>query len=163
VLARIRTFTAGLGARLRQGLPARPAAPDLVLAAGAVSLTAVLLFIFATPVTLNLRKAVAASAVKGNAATLQLAVESCAAANLGVYPRDVQAALRWLPRERAPRNPVTGRPVEFTGAPGDLTYRCDKDGRGYVIEAWDPFRADPVVLVRLQGRSADPAAPEGLR
>ena len=137
---------------------AAPDLPDLVLAAGALSLVGALLFVFSAPVAANLRRAVTESAIRGNAATVQLAVESYAAANLGAYPADVHQALPWLPHDRPPANPLTGRPVEFRDLPGDLTYRCDPDRGRYVIEAWAPDGAGGArLLQRLTGR-ADPAA-----
>ncbi|HPF71700.1 MAG TPA: hypothetical protein PLQ13_13575 [Candidatus Krumholzibacteria bacterium] len=138
----------------RPALPKRPATPDLVLAAGAACVGAALLMLLASPVTTSLRRASMAAAVRGNAATLQLAVESWAAAHLGAYPDNAAVVLPLLPHDRAPANPVTGRPVTFAAQPGDLTYRRTADGRGYVIEAWDPARAAPTVLMRLEGRQA---------
>ncbi|MBE0565801.1 MAG: hypothetical protein IH621_07600 [Krumholzibacteria bacterium] len=138
--------------------PQRPALPDLVLAGGALSLAAAVLFVFAAPVLLGLRQAVTETAIRGNAATVQLAVESWAAANQGTYPHDVHAVLPWLPRSRPPANPVTRRPLEFRAEPGDLTYRCRDDGTGYVIEAWAPDAAGlPRLLLRLEGRTPPPA------
>ncbi len=149
-----------LGAGRLRGLAARrPAAPDLVLAVGAASLLAAVLFVFASPTLDALGRAVTDSAIRGNAATVQLAVETWAAANLGAYPDDVHRVLPWLPHDRPPRNPVTGRPVEFRPAPGDVTYRPLADGRGYVIEAFAPDAGPaPRVLLRLEGRMA-PDAP----
>lgn len=139
--------------------PPRPALPDVVLATGAASLVAAVLFVCAAPVLGGLRHAVTETAIRGNAATVQLAVESWAAANLGAYPRDVHAVLPWLPGDRPPRNPVTGRPVEFRAAPGDLTYRCREDGSGYIIEAWAAGPdAPPRLLLRLEGRPPARAA-----
>lgn len=135
--------------------PRRPDLPDLVLAVGAASLVVAALFVFAAPVLGNLRRAVTETAIRGNAATLQLAVESYAAANLGAYPADIHAVLPWLPHDRPPANPVTGRPVEFRDLPGDLTYRREPDGHRYVIEAWAPQPEQaPRVLLRLGGRQA---------
>lgn len=116
---------------------------------------ATLLFIAASPTISVMNRLNIDSAVRRNAATLQLAVESYAAANLGAYPADIHAVLPWLPQDRPPANPVTGRPVEFRDLPGDLTYRRDPDGRRYVIEAWAPHPdPKPRLLLRLGGRQA---------
>jgi len=133
----------------------RPDLPDLVLAAGAASLLAAVLFVLASPTVHAVRRSVTDSAIRGNAATVQLAVETWAAANLGAYPDDVHRVLPWLPHDRPPRNPVTGRPVEFRPAPGDVVYRPLDGGRGYVIEAFAQDAAPgPRVLLRLEGRMA---------
>jgi hypothetical protein len=131
--------------------PELPDRADLVLMAGGICLVATALFVFAGPGLKELRQAKLEEAVRGNAATLQLAAESYAAAHLGRYPADARELVPWLPDDAPPLNPLTGEAVGFTAAPGDLTYRLSTGGRDYVIQGWGTADA-ATPLVTLVGR-----------
>lgn len=136
--------------------PELPDRADLVLMAGGICLLASALFVFAGPGLQEVREARLEEAVRGNAATLQLAAESYAAAHLGRYPAEAGELVAWLPGDTPPLNPLTGEPVRFAVAPGDLTYRSPSGGQDYVIEGWG--RTDGTTpLVTLAGRR--PASP----
>lgn len=126
--------------------------PDLWLAVGAASLVLSILYVVMGPAREQVRMRSAEVATRNNAATLQLAAETYAAANLGRYPRDVRELLPYLPGGEAPRNPFSGDPVMFRAAGGDLTWRTQAGG-DYVIEAWGPGPARPSRLVTLRGRA----------
>ncbi|MBU8870266.1 MAG: hypothetical protein KOO60_05245 [Gemmatimonadales bacterium] len=114
----------------------RPDTPDLVLTAGSVSLILVCLFLLGAPALRNLQDRARASAVQGNAATVQLAAETYAFRNQGCYPEDPLDLVEYLPGEVAPQNPYTGQALLFKNQPGDLTYRSPSRGHDYIIEAW---------------------------
>jgi hypothetical protein len=128
--------------------------PDLVLAAGTLILLLVCLFLLGVPAYQRLHVKAQEAAIKGNAATLQLAAESYAAANLGRYPEDVLDLLPYLPGDHAPANPYTGAASLFKGEAGDLTYRSPTRGRDYVIQAWGRDNAgDARLIMTLKGRA----------
>ncbi len=122
--------------KLRLKFPAE--LPDLVLTIGAVSLILVCLFLLAVPAVNHLEGRARAAAVRGNAATIQLAAETYAAGNLGQYPEKAQDLVPYLPGRVLPGNPYTGDKMTFKGGPGDLTYRSPSRGNDYIIEAWGP-------------------------
>lgn len=125
----------------------------LVLCLGSASLVLVLLFLLAIPGYAHLKARAQLAAVKGNAATVQLAAETYAAAHLGSYPTDHLDLLPYLPDDQAPRNPLTGHPVLFKGGEGDLTYRSPTNGRDYVIQAFGRGKEGRApVLITLKGR-----------
>ncbi|RKZ16242.1 hypothetical protein DRQ50_06470 [bacterium] len=134
--------------------PPRPSRADLVLWSGAVCLVAASLFVFAGPGLRQVQKASFETAVRTNAATLQLAAESYAAAHQGSYPDDPHDLLPWLPGDRPPVNPVDGEPLRFRDEPGDVTYRSPTHGRDYVIEGWGRRAAlgPPVIVLSGQAR-----------
>ena len=119
------------------GLPGPRRLPwgDLVLAVGAASLVLSVLWVVTAPAREQILDRGRATRTVANAATLQLAAETFAAANQGRYPRDARALVAWLPERRAPRNPYTGDACLFRAAPGEVTWRR-LPGTGYVIEAW---------------------------
>lgn len=133
--------------------PGRPAVGDLVFAAGAASLVLSLVFVVSEPTRARLQARSDEATIAANAATLQLAVETFAAANGGRYAREARELLPWLPGGVAPRNPYTGEPTLFRGNAGDLTYR-PAPGGGYVIEAWGPGGARPRLLATLRSGGA---------
>jgi len=110
--------------------------PDLALALGSVSLILVGLVVLATPGYRYLQNRAQESAILGNAATVQLAAETYAASHGGRFPEDALDLLPYLPEDRSPTNPVSGKPLAFRGGPGDLTYRSPTRGSDYIIEAW---------------------------
>ena len=124
---------------------------DLVLWTGAACLVAASLFVFAGPGLKQVRKASLETAVRANAATLQLAAESYAAAHQGRYPDDPHDLLPWLPDDRPPANPLSGEPVGFRPEPGGVTYRSPSGGRDYIIEGWGTGGSRPVIV--LEGRA----------
>lgn len=130
----------------------RSVLPDLWLAVGAASLVLSVLYVVMGPAREQVRMRAAEVETRNNAATLQLAAETYAAAHLGRYPRDVRELLPYLPGGAAPRNPFSGDPVTFRAAGGDLTWRTQAGG-DYVIEAWGPGPARPSRLVTLRGRT----------
>ena len=131
----------------------RPETPDLVLAAGSISLVLVCLFLFGAPALKHLQGRARESATQGNAATLQLAAETYAFRNLGRFPEDPLDLLASLPGDEAPRNPYTGQALFFRNEPGDLTYRSPSHGNDYIIEAWGPGdKGRPELLLVLKGR-----------
>ena len=132
--------------------PTLPDRSDLALGAGLVCLLAALLFVFAGPGLQEVRRSSLETAVRNNAATLQLAAETYAAAHQGRYPADPHDLLPWLPDDRPPLNPLTGRPVDFRPEPGDLTYRTPNPGQDYLIEGWGAATAAAPV-VTLRGRA----------
>lgn len=136
--------------------PGRPAVSDLVFSAGAASLVLSLVFVLSEPTRVRLQAHSDEAMVAANAATLQLAVETFAAANGGHYARDARELLPWLPGGQAPRNPYTGQPTLFRGDAGDLTYR-PAPGGGYVIEAWGAGGARPRLLATLRSGGATKA------
>ena len=114
----------------------KPDWPTLVLCIGAASLVLVCLFLLAVPGYHHLKGRAQLAAVRSNAATVQLAAETYAAANLGTYPVDPLDLLPYLPRGEAPLNPLTGDISLFKGGEGDLTYRSPTNGKDYVIQAF---------------------------
>ncbi len=131
----------------------RPELPDVILAVGCISLVVVCLGLLGVPAYHKLQLKAKSAAVVGNAATLQLAAESFAAANQGHYPEDPLDLLPFLPSDSAPVNPYTADCIEFQGVAGGLTYRSPTRGRDYVIQAFAKGPGDEVVLVRtLTGR-----------
>lgn len=139
----------------------RPPVPDrgnLVLGAGLACLLAALLFVFAGPGLREVRRSSLETAVRNNAATLQLAAESYAAAHQGRYAADPHDLLPLLPDERPPANPVTGRPAGFRAAPGDLTYLSRDDGRAYRIEGWGATATGRPLIVLAGGTPASARA-----
>lgn len=130
--------------------PGRPAVVDLVFSAGAASLVLSVVFVVSEPVRARLQARSHEAAIAANAATLQLAAETHAAANGGHYARNALELLPWLPGGQAPRNPYTREPTLFRGIAGDLTYR-PAPGGGYVIEAWGSGAARPRLLATLRG------------
>ncbi|PIE75891.1 hypothetical protein CSA17_05165 [bacterium DOLJORAL78_65_58] len=134
-------------------LPRKPIdKADLILAAGTTSLVLVCLFLLGVPAFRHLEHRAHEATVRGNAATLQLAAETYAAAHLGNYPLDPWDLVPYLPNDQAPRNPYTGKASTFTGGVGDLTYRSPTRGQDYVIEAWGQGEKQrPRRLVLLQG------------
>jgi hypothetical protein len=112
--------------------------PDLVLAAGSVSIIVVFLFVLGVPAFHFLQGRAYEATVRGNAATVQLAAETYAAANLGRYPSDPLDLVAYLPGKQPPLNPYNGKPAHFRGQIGDLTYRSPTNGQDYIIEAWGP-------------------------
>jgi hypothetical protein len=143
------------GPRWRRPRPGKPSLPDLVLSVGAASLVLSVLVVVTGPARQDLEGRARAATVLSNAATLQLAAESYAAANLGRYPDDVLELLPYLPAGDAPRNPYSGEKSRFRGVVGDVTYRPGAGG-GYVIEAWGPGIGRPGRLGALKSRA--PAA-----
>lgn len=135
---------------LRLQRPGRPAVADLVFSAGAASLVLSVVFVVSEPVRARLQARSDQAAIAANAATLQLAAETHAAANGGQYARNARELLPWLPGGLAPRNPYTREPTLFRGIAGDLTYR-PAPGGGYVIEAWGKGEARPRLLATLRG------------
>lgn len=142
-----------LAKRPAVALPPRPLRADLVLWTGAACLVAASLFVFAGPGLRQVRQASVDTAIRTNAATLQLAAESYAAAHQGTYPADPHDLLPWLPRERPPTNPLDGQPVRFRGEAGDLTYRSPTGGRDYVIEGWGRRSGAARPVIVLTGRA----------
>ena len=123
--------------RLRGWLAAiRLSRADLILAGGAAILGLSLLLVVALPAYHRLEDRARLAAVKGVAATLQLAAESYASQNLGRYPTDPLDLIPYLPGDRAPLNPLTGEFIDFRAQPGDVTYDSADEGRGYEITAW---------------------------
>ncbi len=129
---------------------------ELVFAVGAASLVLSLVFVVSEPTRARLQARSDEATIAANAATLQLAVETFAAANGGHYAREARELLPWLPGGVAPRNPYTGEPTLFRGNAGDLTYR-PAPGGGYVIEAWGPGGARPRLLATLRSGGATKA------
>lgn len=134
----------------------RPSLPDAVFVAGAACLVAAIVVVVAAPAAGRLRAQTRAAAVLDNAATVQLAAESFAAAHAGRYPTEAGELLPYLPRRKAPRNPYTGRAMTFSGGVGDVTYRSPTAGRDYVIEAWGTGDARPGLLATLRGTATEP-------
>ena len=127
--------------------------PDLVLAIGLASMIVVSLFLLGIPAFHYLEGRAQEAAVRGNAATLQLAAETYAAANMGQYPEDPLDLISYLPGDEPPQNPLTGKPALFRAKPGDLTYRSPTKGQDYVIEAWGQGNThQPKRLLVLKGR-----------
>ena len=96
----------------------------------------VCLFLLGIPAFHYLEGRAQEAAVRGNAATLQLAAETYAAANLGDYPKDPLDLISFMPGDEPPLNPFTGKPGVFRSQAGDLTYRSPTNGQDYIIEAW---------------------------
>ena len=133
--------------------PGKPDWPNLVLCFGVASLVLVCLFLLAVPGYFHLKNRAQLAAVRGNAATVQLAAETYAAAHQGAYPVDYLDLLPYLPGDRAPKNPLTGKVSLFKGGEGDLTYRSPTRGSDYVIQAYgrqDGGRA--ALLLTLKGK-----------
>ena len=129
--------------------------PDLVLAIGAASIIVVGLFLLGIPAFNYLQGRAYEAAIRGNAATLQLAAETYASANLGQYPEDPYDLIKYLPQNEPPLNPFTGEASLFRGQPGDLTYRSPTNGQDYVIEAWGKNKGDqPRRLLLLKGHQS---------
>ncbi len=114
----------------------RPGRDDFVLALGVLVLTIALLLLSAVSLLNRLEAGVRVEAVKGNAATLQLAAESFARQHLGRYPASTADLLAYLPGRQPPANPLDGRPLTFARRPGDVTYTPLDGGRRYRIRAW---------------------------
>jgi len=126
--------------------------PDLVLAIGSASMIVVFLFLLGIPAFNYLEGRAYEAAVRGNAATLQLAAETYASAHLGKYPEDPRDLIKYLPNNEPPINPFTGQASLFRSQPGDMTYRSPSKGRDYVIEAWGKQNDDqPRRLLLLKG------------
>jgi len=136
----------------------RPTLPDrsqLVLVLGGGCLLAACLYVFAGPGLGEVQQTSRETAVRSNAATLQLAAETYAAQHQGRYATDPLDLVVLLPGDRAPHNPYTGEVVAFTDEPGGITYRSPTRGGDYVIEGWG--RANTTEpLIRLMGRAVDP-------
>ncbi len=113
-----------------------PQRDDLVLALGGLVLSTALLLLIGVPLLNQLEARARLVAVKGNAATLQLAAESYAQQHLGQYPGNVADLVPYLPQAKSPQNPLDGKPLQFTKRPGDVTYHASADKRGYWIKAW---------------------------
>lgn len=127
--------------------------PDLVLAIGSASMIMVCLFLLGIPAFHYLEGKARQAAVRGNAATLQLAAETYAAAHMGDYPEDPLDLISYLPGDEPPLNPFTGKPSLFRTLAGDLTYRSPTNGKDYVIEAWGLGQNNqPKRLLLLKGR-----------
>ncbi len=127
--------------------------PDLVLAMGTTSMILVCLFLLGIPAFNYLEDRARESALIGNAATLQLAAETFAAANMGTYPEDPLDLINYLPGDEPPQNPFTGKPSLFRSLAGDLTYRSPTNGQDYVIEAWGIGKdSQPKCILILKGR-----------
>lgn len=138
---------------LKIGRPGKPDWPNLVLCLGTASLVLVCLFLLAVPGYAHLKGRAQLAAVRGNAATVQLAAETYAAAHQGRYPVDPLDLLPYLPDDHAPTNPLTGHPVLFKGGEGDLTYRSPTNGGDYVIQAYGrPTGGRSAVLLTLKGK-----------
>lgn len=114
----------------------RPALADVVLTLGIASLTIVGLGLLGVPGYHKLQLRAKSAAVIGNAATLQLAAESYAAAHGGQYAGNVEDLVRYLPGKRAPVNPYSAEDIVFRGGAGDLTYQVRQQTRTYVIRAY---------------------------
>ncbi len=114
----------------------RPGRDDVVLALGILVLTSALLLLTGVSLFNRLEAGTRLVAVKGNAATLQLAAESFARQHLGRYPTSAADLLTYLPGHQPPANPLDGRPLTFARRPGDVTYTPLDGGRGYRIKAW---------------------------
>ena len=125
----------------------RPQLPDVVLSLGTVSLVVVCLGLLSVPAYHDLQLRAKASAVVGNAATLQLAAETYAAGHRGRYPEDALDLLPYLPAASAPTNPYTDAANKFQGAAGDLTYRSPTRGGDYLIQAFAMGRGGQARLV----------------
>jgi hypothetical protein len=126
---------------------------NLVLCLGSASLVLVVLFLLAIPGYSYLEGRAQLAAVRSNAATVQLAAETFAAAHQGRYPIDHLDLIPYLPEDRAPQNPLTGDSTLFKGGEGDLTYRSPTKGGDYVIQAFGKQSAGRLpVLVTLKGR-----------
>jgi len=95
--------------------------PDLVLAIGSTSMIVVFLFLLGIPAFHYLEGRAQQAAVRSNAATLQLAAETYAAANMGHYPEDPLDLISFLPGDEPPLNPFTGKATLFRSQAGDLT------------------------------------------
>jgi len=129
--------------------------PDVVLSLGSVSLVVVCLGLFSVPSYHNLQLRAKATAVVGNAATLQLAAETYAARHQGRYAEDALDLLSYLPAASAPRNPYTTEVNTFQGVAGDLTYRSPTRGGDYVIQAFALGRGgEPRLVATLAGKSS---------
>lgn len=113
----------------------------------------VFLFLLGIPAFHYLQGRAQEAAIRGNAATLQLAAETYAAANMGEYPEDPLDLICYLPGDEPPLNPFTGKPALFRGQAGGLTYRSPTRGKDYVIEAWGfGENNQPRRLIILKGR-----------
>ncbi len=127
--------------------------PDLVLAIGSASMILVFLFLMGIPAFQYLQRRAYETAVRGNAATLQLAAETYAASNQGLYPTDARDLIEYLPYDEPLANPYTGKDGVFRNVAGDLTYRSPTNGLDYVIEAWGPGKDEQARrLIVLKGR-----------
>ena len=126
---------------------------SLLLCFGSASLVLVCLFLLAVPGYFHLKGRAELAAVRGNAATVQLAAETYAAAHQGNYPVDPLDLLTYLPGDQAPTNPLTGKISLFKGAAGDLTYRSPTNGSDYVIQAFGNQEDGRVpLLLTLKGK-----------
>lgn len=132
----------------------RPQLPDVILAVGSVSLVVVCLGLLAVPAYHKLQLRNKATAVLGNAATLQLAAETYAACHQGRYAADALDLLPYLPAGEAPTNPYTAAVSRFRRVAGDLTYRSPTRGGDYVIEAFDlGHGGEPRLITTLTGKT----------
>ena len=112
----------------------------------------VCLFMLGIPAFSYLKGRAFEAAIRGNAATLQLAAETYASAHLGQYPEDPRDLIKYMPDNEPPLNPLTGQVALFRSQPGDITYRSPSKGRDYVIEAWGRLKDDePRCLLLLKG------------
>lgn len=137
----------------RLSRPGKPDWPNLVLCLGTASLVLVCLFLLAVPGYGHLKSRALLAAVRGNAATVQFAAETYAAAHQGRYPVDPLDLLPYLPGDHAPTNPLTGQPTLFKGGEGDLTYRSPTNGGDYVIQAFGrPQSGRTPLLLTLKGK-----------
>lgn len=109
---------------------------DYVLAGGALVLAVSIVLLLSLPLLNRVQANIRLEAIRDNAATVQLAVESYARQNLGRYPQSVTELVACLPDGEPPVNPLDGKRVAFVRRPGDVTYTLLPDGRRYRIEAW---------------------------
>ncbi|MFT5232148.1 MAG: hypothetical protein ACI9UK_001008 [Candidatus Krumholzibacteriia bacterium] len=129
--------------------------PDVMYAFGLVSLVVVGVGVIGYPSLDHLNRQDHKEAVLRNAATMQLAAESFAAAHQGQYAQNAVDLLPYLPNNCAPENPYTADKILFQGAAGDLTYRSIGQGQNYLIEAFAEGRGDgPKLLRTLEGRDS---------
>jgi hypothetical protein len=102
----------------------------------------------------RLQERALAAAVRGNAHTLQLAAEIHAAQNDDCYATDAVDLVVYFPGGKPLRNPYTGEPLLFDGAPGDLRYTWKQAGADYRIVGYGrDGDGAPVPLVELHGAS----------
>ncbi len=116
--------------------PPIPERDDVVLAVGALVLVVGLLLLAVVPLANRIGAGARVAAIKGNAATVQLAAESFARQHLGRFPSSVAQLSRYLPEKRVPANPLDGKPLAFARRPGDVTYTPGNEGRSYRIQGW---------------------------
>jgi hypothetical protein len=128
---------------------------DVMYAFGLVSLVVVGVGVIGFPTYDQMNRNERKEAVLRNAATMQLAAESFAAAHQGQYAQNAVDLLPYLPNNSAPENPYTADEILFQGGAGDLTYRSVGHGQNYLIEAFAEGRGDePKLLRTLEGRGS---------